>query len=302
MPAITQGSLKDFLSTRKSNTKVISRVDRHLLTRVPDTSRPTDVLHPSEITGKDWCLRASYHLLRGAEPKRSSHPLRTENVFHTGHDIHDKWQDWLAQEGSLYGDYKCLVCESLSTRSVARSLGYPDHECADCGCRLWKYDEMKMEIPSLRIVGHTDGGLIWGGIDPTFSIMDQAPDELLEIKSVGTGTLRVYEPSLLRGGVCLEQAFKNITRPFGGHILQVQLYLEAQRLKLGDRAPSSAVVLYECKSNQDVKEFTVERNRNLIDDVLDKAYDLVQMVDAGEEPPCSIKPDSFCARCKEFHK
>ena len=48
------------------------------------------------------------------------------------------------------------------------------------------------------------------------------------------------------------------------------------------------------------REFTVERNRDLIEDVLDKAYDLVQMVEADEEPPCSIKPGGTCVKCKEF--
>lgn len=297
MAAVTQGPLKDFLSTRRKRTKVIGHVDRHLQTRVPDTSRPTDVLHPSDMVSKDWCLRASYHLLRGAEPRRFSHPLRTENVFRTGHDIHEKWQGWLADAGVLYGDYKCVVCASEGARVVSTSLGYPEHPCGACGYLLWKYDEMKMEIPQLRVSGHTDGGLIWGGIDPLFS--EQAPEQLLEIKSVGTGTLRVYEPSLLRAG-CLEEAFKNISRPFGGHNLQVQLYLEAQRVKFGDRAPTSAIILYECKANQDTKEFEIERNRDLIEEILDKAYEVVQSVEAGQEPDCTNHPGSTCAKCKEF--
>ena len=127
MPAVTQGPLKDYLATRKSKSKVISRVDRYLQTRTPDTSRRTDVLHPSEIIGKDWCLRASYHLLRGAEPKRVSHPLRTENVFRTGHDIHDKWQGWAADAGLLWGTYRCRICDTTE-----ESLGWPDHHCRVC--------------------------------------------------------------------------------------------------------------------------------------------------------------------------
>ncbi len=287
MAAVTQGPLKDFLDTRKSTSKVISRVDRHLQARKPDTSRRTDVLHPSEIVGKDWCLRASYHLLRGAEPKRSSHPLRMENVFRTGHDIHEKWQGWLGDAGYLYGYWRCRVC---NTPTVAMYLGAPEHNCLTCGNQDWKYDEVPISIPHLRIEGSGDGWLQF----------DDLEDHFLEIKSVGLGTLRHYEPSLLSSASCLEDAFKKINRPFAGHNRQGQVYLEGLRLEYGDEAPDKLIVLYECKSNQDCREFTVERNRDLIEDVLDKAYDLVQMVDADEEPPCSIKPGGTCVKCKEF--
>lgn len=284
MAAVTQGPLKDFLATRKSNTLLISRVDRYLQSRKPDTSRRSDVLHPSEIVGKDWCLRASYHLLRGADPNRVSHPLRLENIFHTGHDIHNKWQSWAADAGVLYGDYVCGVCGASLTR-----LGWPDEDCQVCDNDQWRYGEIRLEIPHLRIAGHTDGWLKFHDAD----------DHLLEIKSVGTGTLRTYEPSLLSAGN-LEESFKRISRPFSGHVRQVQVYLEALRLEHGGLAPDKALILYECKANQDVREFVVERNSALVEDVFDRAYEVVMMAEAGEEPPCSINPDSTCAKCKGY--
>ena len=286
MAAVTQGPLKDFLGTRKNQTKVISRVDRYLQTRRPDTSRRTDVLHPSEIVGKDWCLRASYHLLRGAEPKRVSHPLRLENVFRTGHDIHEKWQGWLGDAGYLYGYWRCRACGSLT---VAMYQGAPEHSCITCGLHMWQYAEVPVYIDSLRIQGHTDGWLVFPDDE----------DHLLEIKSIGVGTIRHYESGLLSYG-SLEEMFKQISRPFYGHNLQVQVYFEALHREYGDEAPQKAIILYENKSNQDVKEFVIERNPALIDNILDRAYEVVEAANVGSEPKCSIKPGSTCSKCKEF--
>ena len=285
MAAITKGPLKDFLATRKSNTVLVSRIDRYLQTRKPDTSRRTDVLHPSEIVGKDWCLRASYHLLRGAEPKRSNHPLRMENIFRTGHDIHAKVQDWAGQAGYLYGYWKCVGCQYVTKEML---LG-PPSICAQCLADTFTYAEIGLSIPELMISGHTDGWLKFPDDE----------DHLLEIKSIGMGTIRYSEPSLVGSGG-LEEAFKKISRPFPSHVRQVQVYLEALHVEFGDDSPDKALFWYECKANQEVREFVVERNPDLIRDVLEKADLLVDMVENNIEPKCSIKPDSACAKCKEF--
>lgn len=288
MPVVSRGPLKEYLKTRKKPTVILGRLDRYLQLKEGE-DRPTDVLHPSEIIAKDWCLRGSYHLLRGETSGKGNPNLRAQVVFEEGHDIHDKWQHWLADDGILWGDYGCMVCDSANrTGHRVRSLGYPDHPCQVCGYSLWKYAELSLSIPSLRISGHTDGWLK----------LPDLGDHLLEIKSIGPGTLRYYEPSLLSAG-SLEKAFTQISRPFAGHVRQIQIYLECARRMYPD-APDRALVLYECKANQQPKEFVVERNSDIIADVLDNAYDLVRMVDRVQEPPCSNNPAKGCAQCKEF--
>lgn len=274
---VSQGPLKDYLNARKSPTKVASRIETHLLSRKPDTSRRTDVLHPSEIVSDEWCLRASYFLLTGHEMVRHNHPLRLESIFQTGHDTHDKWQSWAAQAGILFGDYKCQSCGTV----VQDILGLPTFLCHGCGWKTWKYAEISVEIPEFRISGHTDG---WLSLDDG--------DYLWEIKSVGTGTIRHSDPSLMRPS--LSASFKEIRRPFRDHQRQIQLYMAGLQV-------DQAIVTYECKENQEYKEFVLKRNPSLIADVFDRAGWLMEQIERGDEPECSINPGGgSCKKCKEF--
>jgi len=56
----------------------------------------------------------------------------------------------------------------------------------------------------------------------------------------------------------LNKAWKNIRRPFRGHLLQGQMYLELAKRMSGAEAPTEIVFLYELKSNQAYKEFTIK--------------------------------------------
>ena len=291
MTSITSKPMKDLLATRKkqSSQPLTTAIDRYLQSREPDYSRRTDVLHASEIVSKDWCWRSSYHLLRGAKPKKFAHPMRKENIFRNGHDIHAKNQGWMADAGIVKGYWKCRLCEYRTDRMYH---GYPEFACPICEYWFWRYDEVDIEIPELRLVGSTDA---WAIFPPE----DEQEPALVEIKGVGTGIIRMYEPGLLRDK-SFEEAFKNISRPFPGHFAQVQVYLEGIYRVYGDEAPDRAILYYENKLTQETKEFIVARDPDLIRKHLDNAATVVAMVEAGEEPDCTVHPGKDCAACKEF--
>ena len=102
--------LQKYFDTKKVPTRLIGKVERHLLTK-PREERSTSVLHPSEIIKSDFCHRYSYYLLTGGEPKTEKPSLRLQNIFDEGHAIHEKWQNRFHEMGTLYGKFKCVACK-----------------------------------------------------------------------------------------------------------------------------------------------------------------------------------------------
>jgi len=131
------------------------------------------------------------------------------------------------------------------------------------------------------------------------------PDFLIEIKSIGPGTLRFEAPYLLaEADGDVEKAWKNIKSPFRSHQLQGQVYLHLCHLMVAegllDSAPTEIVFIYELKSSQDYKEFTVQYNPEYTKDIFDKAMDVSWAVDNNRPPVCSINPVVGCKRCAPF--
>ena len=91
--AVFKNDLHKFLDAKKTPTRLIGDIERHLLAR-PAGDRDYTVLHPSEIIKKDWCKRASYFLLSGHKRIAEKPNLRLQSIFDEGHAIHDKWQTW----------------------------------------------------------------------------------------------------------------------------------------------------------------------------------------------------------------
>lgn len=271
--------LKKFLDAKKTDSRLLGDVERHLL-KQPRGDRSTTVLHPSEIIKADFCLKYSYYLMTGGEPKTEKPSLRLQNIFDEGHYIHAKWQTRFRDMGVLYGMFKCVSCKTVTTAISP--------ECDECGTRdTMEYMEVTLKDDALRIKGHTDG---W--------IKGIGEDCLIEIKSIGAGTLRFEAPDLLRDADGdLTKAWKNIRRPFRSHLLQGQMYLELARRMYGDEAPNEIVFIYELKADQDYKEFTVKADYEIVERVFHKAEKVIKAVEAGVSPDCNNDPVSGCKQC-----
>ena len=270
--------LKKFLDTKKSETRLIGPIERHLL-RKPEGDRSTLVLHPSEMIKPDFCHRYSYYLLTGGTKKKDKPSLRLQNIFDEGHFIHAKWQNRIYEMGNMYGDFKCVSCEKITS-------GLSPRNCEHCNFYRLEYAEVSVVDDSLRISGHTDG---W--------VKNLGNDFLIEIKSIGAGTLRFEAPDLLYdadGDVT--KAWKNIRRPFRGHLLQGQMYLELARRMFGEEAPKEIVFLYELKADQDYKEFTVKADYDVVSRIFFAAEKINEAVNNKVMPKCNVDP-SGCKQC-----
>ena len=265
----------------KTATRLMGDVERYLMRRPLDPRR-TDVLHPSEIIKPDWCHRYSAYLLMGGEAKKEKPNLRLQNIFDEGHAIHAKWQRRFQDMGVLYGKFQCYSCQKVvvGTSPTPCECGYPNLE----------YKEVSLYDEELRISGHTDG---W--------IKGIGEDCLIEIKSIGAGTLRFEAPDLLFDAEGdLTKAWRNIRRPFRSHLLQGQMYLELAKRIYGDEAPKEIVFIYELKADQDYKEFTVKADYEIVDRIFFSASKVVKAVNAGVLPECNVDPENGCKLCNQL--
>ena len=269
--------LKRFLDAKKSNPRLIGDIERHLLAKTPEVRR-TDVLHPSEMAKSDWCLRASYFALSGMPVKKENPNLRLQSIFDEGHFIHAKWQNWFSEMGVLHG-YWDLGAPNNKTWATSKDLvGIPDKV----------YKEVPLVYDELRIAGHADG---W--------IKGIGEDCLIEIKSIGAGTIRIEAPDLIaKADGDLQTAWRSIRRPFSTHVMQGQIYLELMR-RLGHEV-NEIVFLYELKADQDYKEFVIKADFELVESKFLKAKRVCDAVEAGTPLECSNNGSLGCKQCQQF--
>lgn len=284
---IPSKSLRSYLDASKRESRLIAHVERHILTR-PAEDRRQDILHPSDLVKAEWCALHAYHALTGNYVPTSERPgLRLQSIFDEGHAIHAKWQRYIQDMGNLWGKYNCH--EHGEFVGLGGKCPYAHGDCPHVD-----YREVTLISEKHKIAGHTDG---W--------VKGLGDDFLIEIKSIGTGTLRFEAPSLL--AQCdgdLELAWRRIRQPFHTHLMQGQVYLHLCHLMaeqgLVETAPKEIVFIYELKANQDYKEFTVGYDPEYTSEIFDNALDVAWAVDNQKPPACSIDPVNGCKRCATF--
>lgn len=280
--AVSKSELQKFLDAKKAPTRLIGDIERHLMQR-PVGDRSTTVLHPSEMIKRDWCKRASYFLLNGHTKIAEKPNLRLQSIFDEGHAIHAKWQKWFQEMGVLHGKFKCDVCNKIT-------WGTSPSECEHCLAPASKlvYDEVTLRDDELRIAGHTDG---W--------VKGIGEDTLIEIKSIGPGTIRSEAPQLMaEADGDFMKAWNAIRRPFPSHILQGQVYLELMK-RMGHEV-NEIVFLYELKADQSYKEFKVKADFELVEHVFEGAAKVVKAVNDKVALDCTNNPGGTCKQCDPY--
>lgn len=283
--SIPSKDMKAFLAANKRTTRLMGAVERFTLSK-PFEERSQTVLHPSDIIKKEWCALASFHALQGNYVEVREKPtLRLQSIFDEGHAIHAKWQGYLREMGVLYGKWHDKKTNDYTWATSKDLAGYPTASI--------QYNEVPLKSEKHRISGHSDG---W--------VKGLGDDFLIEIKSIGAGTIRLEEPSLFGGDNDLFAAWKNIRRPFNSHYMQGQVYLHLTHLMveegLLESAPEEIVFIYELKADQDYKEFVVQYNPEHIQPVFDAALDVVWAVENNRPPMCTVDPIKGCKRCEPF--
>ena len=279
------GKLKDFVKAGASTTRVIGRVERHVLSTPIDNSRSFDGLHPSAMVSKYWCHRASYFHLKGNHPSPEPRNFKRELIFAQGHAIHETWQNWFHEMGNLYGTWKCKQCANYW-------WDLSPEACPSCSSTSIKYKEVPVVNEELMVTGHSDGWLKGFG-----------DDLMLEIKSVGEGTFLWLDKSAwFEADQSFATAWKNLKGPFESHVSQIQLYMEILNLAGVADVPNEAVLIYEAKPNQEIKEFIVRRDTWGVQHIIDGARLVVDSLKNNVAPTCNVGGAHRCKQCKDFHE
>jgi hypothetical protein len=289
---IASKDLKAFLSANKRETRLMGAVERHVLSR-PFDDRDMSYIHPSDVIKEDWCALAQYHAIKGNYVETRDKPTaRLASIFAEGHSIHAKWQTWFTEMGVMFGKWMCSNCGFGWYGTSA------DLENVDCDCPLGvpqiRYKEVPLRSEKHMIRGHADG---W--------IRGLGDDCLIEIKSIGSGGIRMEAPAIMaQSDDNVEKAWKNIKTPFRSHQLQGQVYLHLCHLMVEEdileSAPKEIVFIYELKANQEYKEFVVAYNPEYTKDIFDKCLDVAWAVKNSRPPLCNIDPEKGCKRCEPF--
>lgn len=280
----------------KDRDTLVSDIGRHLL-KGQESDRRADCIHPSEAASENWCPRATYYRITGAEPDPAPRWLAMEAVFETGNDSHRKYQTWLREMGVLKGNWYCMRCGLLWE-------DMSPHTCPRCeaGYDLIDYAEVPVSNEFYLLAGQADGDV--------YRQTDGGPeDTLIEIKTIGTGTLRYDAPKLIEkytyqhvdeDGKSREYTdwpllWSHIRRPFPPHLRQGMIYCFC---KGRDRI----VYIYEPKFlTAYPKEFEIQFRKDLIEDVLDQCLVVKNCLEKQRPPKRPIwaekKSEGPCKKC-----
>lgn len=136
------------------------------------------------------------------------------------------------------------------------------------------------------IMGHADG-----------VIEDKKGTAVLEIKSVGVGTIRFEDYDLFgpysRKEITIDELWKSVRHPFDSHIRQIQLYMYCLDIHEG-------VFLYEWKPTQEVKEFSIQFQPEIVAPILASCSSVKRSLENKTPPdrPIWLTPESrVCKYC-----
>lgn len=269
----------------KAERRVLGSIEHVLAQEMKERNsfRDTKHLHPSDLAKNDWCPRRTYMSITDTEVSDPQYfSLARMNIFAEGHSIHGKWQKWMWETGNLVGNWGCNKCGH-------RWMGKSPQLCPQCVSTDIKYREVPIYNDEHHIIGHADGE--WE---------DDRGRALIEIKSVGLGTIRWDAPKLYEGyktgDIDLEGLWKKIKRPLLPHRRQINLYMYCRKI-------DHAIVIYEFKANQDVKEFHLTLDMEIVQPMLDGAKQVLQALEDGVMPdrPERARKSGMCKFC-EFKK
>lgn len=309
------GKFADYSSLRSSSGIVIPEVKRVLLDRKREVQpvHRTSIIFPSEMSKTDWCPRATYFRMSG-KPDPSSKPSFTlENVFAEGNSIHSKWQNWLSETDKLWGDWKCYRCAAHVKNSLkpeGSAFNSPYGACVGTDWvnikftwsvdplnpekyeHDWRYKEVTLRSNSLPVGGHADGALTEHNI-------------LIELKSLGIGSLRFEAPKLLEENtyvvdgkkiIDIDGVWKNFHRPLTAHLRQGNIYLWMAK-EMGLPFDQIAFI-YEFKANQQVKEFVVSMSDEILAPIFEKSVIVKEALVSGLTPEC--QSGTSCMQCRPY--
>lgn len=254
--------------------------------------RPHGTLHASEVLKGEFCPREWAFLDMGlAKKKKEFIGTAMRITFDHGRDMEYRLRnEWLRR--FMIGFWSCRVCKHDHP-----TFGkVPMAKCPSCGWEQWEYKETRLLSPTSGVSGGIDG----------FVDVGQSKAVILEIKSMD------------------KDEHKKLAAPLADHKIRTSLYLrlaDETLMKQSDRINTKqAKILYVSKSYgfkdesmkeagipdspfSPFKEFSIDRDDSLTDDVLNraKALTLWRKLPPDQNPglPCGVCINGLTKRAQQ---
>lgn len=271
------------LAGRPPKLEVMTR--KFMIGKALNNSRRFDIFHPSA-----WgsCLRKiAYQYYNEASPfvekTASDVDLRIERIFDLGHSTHARWQNYLDCAGLLRGYWKCPNPNCGMTYGHSEKLGIfnpmranKDFKCQCGNSKKLEYEEILIKSEATyNFEGHCDAV-----VDLRHTEFAQNND--FDVYVVDFKTMK-------------DEMYSELTEPKHEHVIQVQIYMWVLDLR-------AAVVCYENKDNQALKEMFVPRDDQLIEKIKQQAVWMKELLKSNKLPhrPSGFSRSKFPCRLCEF--
>lgn len=262
-----------FNNLKQEDNSVIKRLDNYLLTKSEVNDRAINVNSPSQASN---CLRANYYMRTG-EPSNGSIDPRTQRIFDNGTGVHERLQDYLKKANILVQEEVPVLNEEYNIQGHTDALFH-----------LNKFELGILEIKSINSNG--------------FNSLKEAKYEhkqqamvYLYCTELRRKKLREMSEEEFRDSAKARREYyasrynhiqdgSNRTREEKINF-QVNLNMDMDEILYKTNKPINKIVfLYENKDNQELKEYLVEMDKEMIEEILDRYAILNECVDKGIVP------------------
>jgi len=287
-------SLKKLFNVMKNEGVVIPAIDKYLLTVGEDSDRGHGWNSPSGVSS---CPLSQFYNRKGEKRDGALEP-RTRRIFNNGTGVHERLQEYMMKSGILLMDEVPVWDRDLMI------LGHTDGLI-----KLNKFSLAVLEIKSINSNGYTKL------IDAKDDHKEQAQVYMMALEKlrcelhsncVNQKAFEKYRKKLLNDLKKLLVTLVTEGRKYTKEQkIQHQLDTMGQALDIlwGCSKPiEDMIFLYENKDNQDLKEFRVKWDKDLVADLVERYEYVNEHIEADTAPPRPVeatgKSSTHCRWCQ----
>lgn len=259
-------------------------VHRHMVDKALNSARKFDVFHPSA-----WgsCLRKisyQYYNEKSNLVVRSAESVddRIERVFDNGHYAHFRWQNYLTNSKIMRGYWRCARCGVVYGKENRLGIFSPIQQdaswCCKCDGNEVSYQEIEVQSP------------------PEYNFKGNV-DAVIDLRGSEWEQGNEFDVIVIDFKTMKDEYFSDLREAKHEHVIQVHIYMWLLDCQI-------AIVLYENKDNQSIKEMVVPRNEKIIDKIKEESLWLVDVIRHKKLPdrPSEFSQHKFPCRMCEFRK
>lgn len=237
----------------------------YMVKKAMENDRRYDVFHPSEWGKCQRKVAYRYYNHHHRFIKKAEHEvdLRVERIFDNGHSVHDRWKKYLISSFcGLRGCWLCSMCGKVYGRD--EKIGVFNPIRCSCGKEGLQYEEILVRSePKYNFEGHVDA--------------------VIDLRGSPYGQGKEHDVFVVDFKSMSDSYFSELRQAQHEHVVQTHVYMWLLGLQ-------AAIIVYENKDNQTLKEMFIPRSEKLVSEIKDDSSLLGRLLECGKLPP---RPDGF---------